>query len=255
MSVYTRGTRLLDFFFEVAAGNITGLASVNKFGRNTDTDALEDIWDGGGTWVAPTAARIHDIVSTLAADAAAGTGLRTVRVFGLDASFVLQQEDITLNGITNVPTVNTYTRIFRLQGLTFGSGQTNAGIVTATAQSDGTVTAQMSAGISQTMMAIYSVPTATTGFLTCYYGSLVSSGGNNDTGVFELLVRPAIDTADTGWLVKHVLGVTKPGQNPFTHFFLPPLNVQGPADIRIRATPSAANTDFSAGFDLVLDSR
>ena len=57
---------------------------VNKFGRNPDIDAstAADIWDGGpvgGTliWLAPTAARIHQITSTDATDTA-GTGTLTL---------------------------------------------------------------------------------------------------------------------------------------------------------------------------------
>lgn len=79
----------LNFGLSVARGLIPGMASVNKFGRcpdNVDNGTASDIWDGANaatgtkTWVAPTAARIHDIASTSASDAAAGVGARTVQV-------------------------------------------------------------------------------------------------------------------------------------------------------------------------------
>ncbi len=55
-------TASLTSMLEIAKGNVPGHSTVNKFGRNTDIDtaAKEDIWDGGGLWVAPTQARKHD---------------------------------------------------------------------------------------------------------------------------------------------------------------------------------------------------
>ena len=71
---------------DIPSGGISGTTSVNKFGRNTDIDtAVEDVWDGGGTWVAPTQVRTHDIVSTSTSDDGdpVGVGARTIRVYGL----------------------------------------------------------------------------------------------------------------------------------------------------------------------------
>lgn len=59
-----------DFFFEVGKGNILGHSLIAKFGENPDIDAgFETIWDGGGVYVPPTQARIHNVASTVAADA------------------------------------------------------------------------------------------------------------------------------------------------------------------------------------------
>jgi hypothetical protein len=52
-----------DFLLEIARGKVPGLSCINKFGRNSDVDASEDIWDGGGLWVPPTAARLHNLAS------------------------------------------------------------------------------------------------------------------------------------------------------------------------------------------------
>lgn len=67
---------LTDFMLEVAAGNVPGNKSVNKFGRSTnvDNDVATDIWDRANAthdqdiWIAPTQARIHNIASTSAND-------------------------------------------------------------------------------------------------------------------------------------------------------------------------------------------
>ena len=88
------------------AGEDPSILAVNKFGRNTDVDsaAAEDVWDGGGIWVAPTAARVHNLVSADAADDAAGTGAQTVLVTGLDGTWTETSETVTMDGITPVAT-------------------------------------------------------------------------------------------------------------------------------------------------------
>lgn len=61
-----------DYYMEVAAGNIPGHVGVEIAGENTDIDSggvFQDVWDVGGLHVPPTQARVHDIASTLAADA------------------------------------------------------------------------------------------------------------------------------------------------------------------------------------------
>ena len=67
-----------DFYHEVRNGNVPGHSIVSKFGENPDIDiagGFETIWDGGGVYVPPTQARIHDVASSTAADA--GTVLTT----------------------------------------------------------------------------------------------------------------------------------------------------------------------------------
>jgi len=68
----------------LTSGNIRGVTPVTKFGRNPAVGTTEeDIWSGGGTWVAPTEARIHQISSTSSNDTAGGSGTRTLLVRGL----------------------------------------------------------------------------------------------------------------------------------------------------------------------------
>jgi hypothetical protein len=163
-------------------GHISGYRTVNKFGRANNVDAAPtDIWDMANTvqdealWVAPTQARIHDIVSTDAGDDGdpAGVGARTLRVFGLtDWDTAEVSEDIVLNGTTNVPTVNAYVIIHRMMVLTKGATSVNVGNITATAQTDGTVTAEIYAGQGQTQMAIYGIPSTQAAYMTAYWASL-----------------------------------------------------------------------------------
>ncbi len=100
-----------DFFFEVAVGNVTGHSLRTQFGENPDIDAgFETIWDGGGDYVPPTQARIHNIASTLAADAGTvitsgtATGGSTISLVDTAATFVTDSvavDDVILND-TNI---------------------------------------------------------------------------------------------------------------------------------------------------------
>lgn len=63
------------------------LSIVNIQGRNSDVDTAspEAIWEGGGIYTGQPvggSAETIDVFSSNANDAAAGTGLRTVRLFG-----------------------------------------------------------------------------------------------------------------------------------------------------------------------------
>lgn len=244
-----------DFGLEVAKGRIAGHSHINKFGNNTDIDTTtdpEDLWSQGGLWVPPTTARIHDIVSADAADdgAPVGTGARTIRVIGLDSSFNEAQEDIIMNGTSNVATIIAYTRIYRMYLLTAGSGETNAGAITATAQTDATVTASIAAGAGQTLMAVYTVPTAKTAYMTLFYTSINYPAAA--AAEIRLYARGPVDTADAPRRLRHITGVFSDGGSVHTYFQPPKVFVQK-TDIWLQVTSvTNDNTDISGGFDLYL---
>lgn len=68
-----------------------------------------------------------DCSSSNVADAAAGTGARTIRVVGLDGDYKPLYEDITMNGQTKVTGVKLFKRVFGARVLTAGTGLVNAG--------------------------------------------------------------------------------------------------------------------------------
>lgn len=242
-----------DSMLDIARGLVANISHVNKFGENADIDtaAVEDIWTGGGTWVAPTQARLHDIVSTDAADTSAGAGAKTVRVYGLTGwSTAEVSEDITMNGVTNVPTVNSYVIIHRVKVLTKGASGPNAGVITATAQTDATVTARIEIGQGQTLMAIYGIPSVQTLYMTQYYASVLrAQAASADV---HLLVNPEPDAELTGFLTKHTAGANSAGTTMMSHDFKPYYSIPGPAIIKIRCGVSANNTSMDAGFDGML---
>lgn len=248
---YWRPKELLD----ISNGLVPGHAAVNKFGRNSEIDSgdSEDVWDGGDDWVAPTTARLHDVKSTSGNDTSAGTGARTVEVYGLTGwSTAEVSETVTLNGTTNVATSNSYVIIHRMKVLTAGSGAINAGDITATAQTDATVTAQITAGEGQTLMAIYGIPSGQSLSLLNYYAAMnrTQTSGNIDV-VVKITFNP--DATNPVYRVAHRIGLNVAGTSFVQPTFLPPTSVAGPAIIKVRGdSASANNLDISAGFNAVL---
>ena len=246
-----------DSMLDIAKGSITGLSSVNKFGRNSNIDTgtvPEDIWSRGGVWVAPTTARIHDIASTDVNDSASGTGVRTVNIQGLDANWELQSETVIMNGTSNVATANTYNRIFRMYGETAGSGGTNAGTITATAQTDGTVTAEIAQGMGQTLMAIYTVPAGYTAYQV--HGDFIVNRAGTTSGAqadFEIRIRPNADTATPVWRVAWSGGASLDGNSQINIEKKPYSKLSEKTDIVARCTyTSDGNMDVSCTFNLIL---
>jgi len=242
-----------DFALEVGRGNVTGVSQINKFGRNVEIDSATaaDIWDGGKAtsgvsliWVAPTAARTHQIVSSSASDASAGVGARTVQVYGLTSWTAVEvSETITMNGTTDVPTTNDYVIIHRIKVLTKGATNVNVGTITATADTDSTITAQIEASAGQTQMAIYGIPSIQDFYMTSFYNGADANASSNF--VAEIQVNPEPNTELTNFVTKHVIS----GSVDMQHFYEPYKKIAGPAIIKIQVSGTANNTDVQGGFD------
>ena len=244
-----------SFDLEVSRGNITGIKTVNKFGRCVDNvDAADtDIWDGasGGTiiWVAPTEARIHSIVSGSASDDDnAGTGAYSVTVYGLtDWDTPEVSEVVLLAGLTPVNTVNSYVIIHRMV-CAFGATSTtaNAGIITATAATDATVTAQIAVGEGQTQMAIYGIPSTQCFYMNDVYGGVnraVSSACN-----LSILFNPSPNVSLTTFLIKSTFPAHSTGETLSERIFKQPFKFAGPGILKIQGNGTSPNLDVSAGF-------
>ena len=147
------------FKYQVALGLVPGFSSFRKFGYNADIDTgTEDVWSAGGVKVWPTSAGVATVVSTSTADDAspAGTGAWTVRFEGLDSSFNEITEDFTLDGTTPVVGTKSFYRIHRGYVLTAGTGQVNAGQITATV--GGNVQSAIPIAVGQSQQCHYTVP-------------------------------------------------------------------------------------------------
>jgi hypothetical protein len=183
------------FELQVARGQIAWHYDVHKFGFNPDIDdSLETVWAQGGLYSYLAAATQLSVSSSSANDTSAGTGARTVTLFGLDASYSEISETVTLNGQTAVTTTNSYLRIFRMVVNSAGSGGENAGVIYA---GTGTVTAGVPAnkyatiaiGDNQTLMALWTVPANHTAYLL-QTDVTVATTQNNKYCTASLVARP-----------------------------------------------------------------
>lgn len=261
--VTTSSGQLMRSYLEIARGNVPGMTCVNKFGEapaGVQTTAT-DIWDRADAtptqqvWTAPTQARVHAIVSSSASDDGdpAGVGARTVRVWGLtDWDTAEVSEDITLNGTTNVNTANSYVIIHRMRVLTSGATSVNVGTISATAATDTTVTAIIRPSEGTTHMAIYGFPSTQTVYLVRWYGSINKAQGATATINFKLMFNPEPNAQLKHFSVRSERGVQSTGTSDIDWNLPCPLELVGPGIIKIQAIASAADTDGSAGFDIIL---
>lgn len=237
----------IGYDLQIARGMVPGLSAISKFGSNDDIDVgTEDVWSEGGTWVAPTQARVHDVVSSIAADTAAGTGARTVLVVGLDGSYAVVSEVMVLNGLAPVATVRSYAIVYTISVLTAGTGGTNAGKITATARTDGTVTAAAPAGKGNARMAIYQVPDGYDGFVWSFFC------GVHRTASARLDAELCSMEPGARWIVQQSVPVHVGGTSFVRHDFKYPLHLRARDTVKLQGTSDSNNTEAHGGFEILL---
>jgi len=187
---------------ELSLGHIEGYESVTIEGNNMDVDVgVEDVWSEGGTLVYLSAAEKMNIASASLNDASAGIGARTLRISGLDSSHDEISEEITLNGTTDVLTVNSYLRVIMLEILTAGSLGENNGAITATAETAGTVQCAMGATTGLSKNSHFTVPAGKQLIiLAAELNSTKLSGGQVPNMEINALVRKLGESPDAPWL-------------------------------------------------------
>lgn len=162
-SINNESTTSADFLTQVARGKVTGASQVNIFAfSNNVPNTFYTLWENTGTtqYAFPASA----VVMTLASTSASDNTQATVFISGLDSTWALQTETVTLNGTTNVTTAKSFLRINSMILTSPGTGQTtNVGVITA--KNGGITYAQINAGIGRNQAAIYSVPNGYTMYL------------------------------------------------------------------------------------------
>lgn len=257
--------RYVEMELAIAKGDVPGHYPVNKYGRTTNADsAVEtDVWDRANAahnqpvWLAPTAARLHAIASTNDNDGKTGspssTGARTLRIWGLTSWGAAEvSEDITLDGTTGVNTVNSYVAIHRMMVLTTGAAGPNIGTITATAASDATVTAQIEAMAGQTQMVIYSLPSTQKLYVMSFYLSLNRDAPSAVSGNITFWATTDVESQPAVWTIKRTIGLHEDGSSAYQRPAIPPVEVVGPAIIKISVNTNQNDSDVSAGFGAIL---
>lgn len=188
----------MDYAVDTARGKAPSSGLFRVVGVNTDIDdTREDVWEAGGTYAFPPDGGVQmRVVSSSAADAAAGTGIRTMDIHYLDANGVERTETVTLNGVTPVNTVAT--NILRIQDFhtkTVGSGGVAAGNISLTDVAGNVTYAYIASKGNRARQAVWTVPAGKRAFITEIW-----LGGNTDgatSNYIEGFLRATCDVGGT----------------------------------------------------------
>jgi len=250
ISKYLANTHLAEKV-DMSEGRVLNTDFIHKFGRNPNVGgAPETIWMQGGIYSYLTSPSTVYVTSNDAADAAAGTGARSVTVQGLDVNYQEVEETLTVGG--SVSTVE-FLRVFRAFVVDSGSEGTNVGDVTVTtgAGGSGTVLADIGTigtgttfGLGQSQLALYTIPAHCTGYLITWN---VGIGAYNSTATVSLYTR-VFDTGYESFRTRDIMDV--PG-GFHTRNYNVPIKIPARTDIEVRAIASTGSI-ISASFDLVL---
>lgn len=218
----------------VARGLVSGMSSVRIVGRATGvTTSKVTIWGVTTAYSYLAAAQTLVLNSSSASDTAAGTGARTVKIYGLDTNYRVQSETMTLNGVTGVNTANTYLRINQVEVITVGSSGWNVGNISLK-YSTNTV-GYITATDNISLAGLYTVPLGK----TIYLYSIDSAGSTGKDVIVDLAYRPLnecfklIDQFDVY-------------QNHIDVKFDFPIPLLEKTDIELRGISSASDTSIGA---------
>lgn len=191
---------------------------------------------------------VGSIISSNAADAAAGTGARTVQIYWVSLDGLSSGvETATLNGTTSVPLV-TATKCFieRMEVATAGSGGVPAGTITLRNAAVATV-GTIAAGDNSTFWAHHYVVSGKTCNITSAFH------GNNSTvsgGTSLAIIRSRPFGANTvEEQVSDFIGVGG-AMNPFSRNYGSVIQITGPARVVMYVTStSATSITYRGSFD------
>lgn len=187
-------------------------------------------------------------VSTDANDTAAGSGARTVQIFGLDENFQQASEIITLSGLTPAVSTGLFSRVHSANVQSSGSSNAayNAGTLTV---SHSTTTANVFLtilpGRNQSNAAVFTIPSEKRGIVTRIAVEVDRANTSSVDGVLwtrefgksPRLRRPFTASNTSSWQEKPYGGLTLPAQT----------------DLSLRVTSCTANNTIVYGqFDIVL---
>lgn len=237
------------YSYGIAEGSIAGHTPLLKFGTRTTITAgtQSTIWEGPtDRYVYLTSAEQLKVSSSSANDTSAGSGVRTMTLYGLDANLLEISEVVSMNGVTAVTTTKSFLRIYRAVATTVGTaGGTNLGNITIT-NNAGTITlVYIPIGDGQTLMTLSTIPAGKVGYLT----QLTASTDSNKGARFSLYTRQLDGGILYPWVIKYRAYLV--GGNNTVPLTIP-FRIPEKTDIEIRFTTpgSAGTTSGGATYEL-----
>ncbi len=249
-----------DYALDIARGALANRSSVAKFGFNVSVGAEveEDIHDAGGLYTGwlTSADNIRIKAGGHADDAAAGTGVRSVVVEGLDSNWASASVTLACNAngtLASASSAGLFIRVFRAYALdsgTYGVGnagpmviETAGGIMLAQIEGPGDHRAP-----AQTQMAIYAVPAGKTAYARRVTAN-VQGGRDADILFWKREAADDIVTPFTAPRVWHEFGKLS---GPDNEKFESVIEFPEKTDIWVSAVGPVGGAAVSAGFDLWL---
>ena len=227
------------YLYDIAEGNIADHQAFRRIAQNTNVGTSpETVWNAGGLYVYPTVSETVGLFSTDAADHPTGSGLHTVRVQGLDSSYSVTNETVTLSGVSTVSTTKEFIRVLKMRGRTVGASGSNVGAITCSGNDSGYTLSTIVAGQGQSHDGLWTVPSGSVAYLTQWGGSENSSKGSEVT----LWVREPGMTWEL-YRIKLLL------DSLFMDEFKAPLTLSEMSDVELRADGVLAGANVNATFE------
>jgi len=236
----------------LAAGSGTIYAASTTAGSNVIAEAGAGdtmiLWDQDSLSLATTVTLSSG--SWGAATITPGTGARKIRIYGLKTWDTNESnEDIVSHGTSQVVSVESYVIIHRMKVLTAGTGAPNEGTISATSQTDASVTAVILPDNGQTEMAIYGIPSTKDFYLTSWRCNIDKAAVTDVTCDFQLKANESPQINPKLFLRKYDISVQSTGANMFESNFKLPIKFTGPCIIKVQGIGSAADIDAESSFD------
>jgi len=215
----------------LAAGEVSGYNHVHKFGATDGNVTAGTVWDGNtGSTEYPYPADSVITVNSLT------EGGELVRVIGLDADFNHQEEEIAIGATGTL----VFSRVFRAQMISV------LNVSDVTIDQSGVVAAKILAGLGQTLMSVYTVPSGKTAYLLdLHLGS--DKASTNTAMTYRLFCREETD----GGVFRIRGNYNAAGGQSLDISYPVPLRIPEKSDIKIDVIAGQA-TQVSATFDLIL---
>jgi len=262
VSSITRMGTIEPFELQVGRRQISLHEPAFRFGWanavGTTPQTISTVAATGAGYVYPTTASVMKVSSGSTADAAAGTGARTILLAGLDANYNRVSEQITLNGQTQVTTVNSYLRITYTELLSTGSGNAQAGTIyvgtgSATLGVPATVYWQSETTYNNWSFAGFTVPAGYTAYITSYTVTNQSATANINVSaalvVYEFGTASSL-TAQGYSEIQSTARLTSNGN--FDRHFDYPLAIAEKSDVEIRAWAVSGTVNVTGEIQYIL---
>lgn len=244
----------------IAKGDVTGASYVHKFGNAPDfaqTDGTITLWDGADNaninqmvYQYSTTADISQISSSSVLDS------QQIQIQGLGSDSAILIDTVTLQGQVKVAIGTSFLRIVRLVNINTSDNvgyiyvYVDGAITSGVPNTPSNVRAVIQPGYNQTLMAVYTVPKAKTGYIRDWFASI--AGANKTSNyVIQLRVRPPGGV----FQLKHISSISDNGTSSYQHNYREPEMVNAFSDIEIRCSVLATGVtaaSISGGFDIVL---